>query len=129
MTFKILIVDDEPDIVVLLAKFLRDAGFEVASAGNGLEAFNMIQSWNPHLVISDVQMPVWDGFKLLKSLQDLPSHSTTPILIISGYVGGNEFEFRQSPNFVGFVAKPFNTRRLVDSVKSYLENHNAPGDS
>lgn len=121
MKYKILIVDDEPDIIVLLAKFLRKSGYDVESAADGHEAFDKIQAWNPDLVISDVQMPVWDGFKLLKSLEDLHQQSKTPVLIISGYVGGNELELTRSPHFVGFIAKPFNVRKIVETVGAFFE--------
>lgn len=121
MIHKVLVVDDEPDIVILLAKFLRNSGYDVESAANGREAFEKIQAWHPDLVISDVQMPVWDGFKLLKSLEELPQQIKTPVLIISGYVGGNESELTRSPLFAGFIAKPFNARKIVDAVDSYFE--------
>lgn len=122
MKLKVLVVDDEPDIVVLLRKYLREAGYDTEAAFDGFDAFQKIQAWHPDLVVSDVQMPVWDGFKLLKSLQELHEEHRTPVLIISGYVGGNELELTRSPNFVGFLAKPFNARKIVESVNSYF-NH------
>lgn len=125
MKYKILIVDDEPDIVILLAKFLEKAGYDVDSAANGREAFDKIKSWNPDLVISDVQMPVWDGFKLLKNLQDLSQSKPTPVLIISGYVGGSELELTRSPHFVGFIAKPFNIRKMIEAVDSFFKERNS----
>jgi len=123
MKHKVLIVDDEPDIVRLLAKFLMAAGYETESAENGFEAFKKIQTWHPDLVISDVQMPVWDGFKLLKAVQESAEFSETPIMIISGYVGESAFELNHSPNFAGFIPKPCSTRKIVDSVNSYFDAH------
>ncbi|WP_415062549.1 response regulator [Bdellovibrio sp.] len=125
MKYKILVVDDEPDIVILLAKFLEKAGYEVESAANGREAFDKIKSWAPDLVISDVQMPVWDGFKLLKNLQDLPQSTPTPVLIVSGYVGGSEMELTHSRHFAGFIAKPFNIRRMIEVVDSFFKERSS----
>lgn len=119
--FKVLVVDDEPDILLLLGKFLKREGYDVAFAENGQKAFELIQTWKPDFVISDVQMPVWDGFELLKGLEELGQKHPTPILIISGYIGGNEAELRNSPHFVGFMAKPFNIPSLLQTVRSFAE--------
>lgn len=124
MRFKILIVDDEPDIVALLSKFLHNAGYDIDSASNGLEAFEKIKSWNPDLVVSDVQMPIWDGFKLLQNLQNLQQERKVPVLIISGYAGGDESELTQYPNYAGFIAKPFNIKKFIASVNSFFNGQN-----
>ncbi|WP_413574541.1 response regulator [Bdellovibrio sp. HCB290] len=119
MKSKILIVDDEKDLRDLISYFLTKADYEVALAENGSDGFEKIQNWKPNLIISDIRMPVCDGFELLKKISASPEH-TTPVMFISGYVGGDEDELRKNPNCVGFILKPVNRTELLDMVKHAL---------
>lgn len=119
MKQKILIVDDEQDLRDLISYFLTRANYEVALAENGSVGYEKVQSWKPNLVISDIRMPVCDGFELLKRLTDTPENDT-PVMFISGYVGGDEEELRKNPHCVGFIPKPVNRAELLEMVKQAL---------
>lgn len=116
MAYKILVVDDEKDLRDLISYFLKRENYDVNTAENGKEAFDKIQAWNPQLVISDIRMPVWDGFELIKHVEQLPN-SEVPILFISGYVGGDEETLKKSSHCLGFISKPVNKADLVRIVK------------
>lgn len=116
---KILIVDDEKDLRDLISYFLTRANYEVALAENGCVGFEKVQTWKPHLVISDIRMPVCDGFELLKKISNVPDDET-PVMFISGYVGGDEAELRKNPHCVGFIPKPVNRAELLEMVKQAL---------
>lgn len=116
MNLKILVVDDEPSLLELVAQFLEFEGHIVKTANNGQEAFELAQQWPPDLIISDVQMPICNGLQLYEKLQTLPP-PTIPILFISGYIGGDEMQIHKK-NILGFIAKPF---KITDLVK-HIEN-------
>lgn len=115
MKYKILIVDDEKDLRDLISYFLLREHFDVQTAENGKDAFEKVQSWNPNLVISDIRMPIWDGFELLRKLS--ANDLKTPVMFISGYVGGDEEVLKKDPNCVGFIPKPVTKAELVRLVK------------
>ncbi|WP_413293840.1 response regulator [Bdellovibrio sp. HCB185ZH] len=119
MKHKILIVDDEKDLRDLISYFLTRANYEVALAEDGCVGFEKVKSWNPDLVISDIRMPVCDGFELLKRISDVPDDETR-VMFISGYVGGDEDELRKNPHCVGFIPKPVNRAELLEMVKQAL---------
>ena len=123
MAFKILVVDDEKDLRDLISYFLKRENYEVNTAENGKEAFEKIQSWHPHLVISDIRMPVWDGFELIKQVEQLQTPKV-PILFISGYVGGDEETLKKSAQCMGFISKPVNKNDLIRIVKDAVTKKN-----
>ncbi len=117
MSYKILVVDDELSLVELVAQFLESEGHNIKTANNGQEAFEIAKKWQPDLIISDVQMPICNGFQLHEKLQTLPP-PIIPILFISGYIGGDELKIENKTNILGFLAKPF---KITDLLK-YIEN-------
>lgn len=116
MNLKILVVDDEPSLLELVAQFLELESHNIKTANNGQEAFELAQQWSPDLIISDVQMPICNGLQLYEKIQTLPP-PTIPILFISGYIGGDEMQMHKK-NILGFIAKPF---KITDLLK-YIEN-------
>jgi two-component system response regulator MprA len=107
----VLIVDDEPAIVDLLAQFLVDEGYRVESAGDGQAAYEKAHTLHPDLIIADVMMPRMDGFDLVDRLAD--GEHPVPVILMSAAVVSS----RQG---VPFIAKPFDLGELLDLVNSYL---------
>jgi len=124
MSFKVLLVDDESDFRDLLALFLKREGFEIDSASDGKEAFEKIQASRPDLVISDIRMPIWDGYELLKNVTTLVP-PPIPMLFVSGYGhGDDEATLKSSPNFAGFMSKPVRRQSLLDVVRHFQSQKN-----
>ena len=117
MSYKILVVDDELSLVELVAQFLESEGHNIKTANNGQEAFEIAKKWQPDLIISDVQMPICNGFQLHEKLKTLPP-PIIPILFISGYIGGDELNIQNKTNILGFLSKPFKITALL----KYIEN-------
>jgi CheY-like chemotaxis protein len=82
---KILVVDDEPDLRFILRRILEQAGHEVADAGNGAQALECVRGSLPELVVTDMMMPVMDGYELIRLLRADPATAQIPILAVSGY--------------------------------------------
>lgn len=120
MAFKVLVVDDEKDLRDLLSYFLTRASYDVKTAENGREAIEVIQSWQPNLVISDVRMPISDGFELMENISAIAT-PFIPVLFISGYGGGDEAKLKLNPHCVGFISKPVKKNDLLDYIRR-IEN-------
>ena len=122
---KILVVDDEPDVVTYLAAFFRDNGFEVITALNGREGFDMAQVENPDLISLDITMPHETGIKLLGDLQENAKTSQIPVIIVTGTPG--KFEQLCAGNGrikapAGYFEKPVDRDQLLDKIKRILKD-------
>lgn len=117
---RILIVDDDETIRELLAQFFELEGYETQTASNGKLAFEKAVAARPDLVITDIRMPVWDGFEMAKNLWTLEP-PLVPVIFISGYAEGDELkELRGNPNMIAFFPKPLSAAMLIDKVNEFL---------
>lgn len=112
---KILVVDDDPNLLDLLMDTLNTIGYRAEGVSNGVEALSRIKKEQFQMVISDIKMPEMDGVQLLKKIRELvPS---MPVLFISGYAEP-ELIGRASPD--GFLAKPFRINLLEELIEKTL---------
>ncbi|MBT2970805.1 MAG: two-component system response regulator [gamma proteobacterium symbiont of Ctena orbiculata] len=117
----ILIVDDEPNIVLSVEYLMKREGYEVVTASDGQEAMEKISQSPPDLLILDVMMPRKNGFEVCREIRTDPALSTMPILILSAK--GREAEIKKgiSLGADGYITKPFSTHDLVDKVNQLLQ--------
>ena len=87
MRHKILVVDDEPDIVELVAFNLEAAGYRVITATNGMEALNRARAILPDLIVLDLMLPELDGLSVCEILSRLPSTAPIPVIILTAWKG------------------------------------------
>lgn len=104
---KILVVDDEPDVVAYLTALLQDNGFAVISAANGKEGFTKARSEHPDLIILDVTMPEESGVRMFRNIQGDAETAHIPVVILTGI----------SHDFKRFIE----TRRQVHPPEGYFE--------
>jgi DNA-binding response OmpR family regulator len=116
---KVLIVDDNPDIIGLLRANFRMAGFETDEALNGEVALRRIEEDRPDLIVLDLMMPVLDGWGVLEALQDRPDRP--PVVVVTAAESEGTVERTQELGVSGYVTKPFNLTALVDLVRSVIE--------
>ncbi len=117
---KLLIADDEPNILMLASVLFEDMGYEVVSACNGEEAIDKALSERPDLIITDVIMPKKDGFAVCEAVRNHPDISDTPIIILSAM--GDEYN-KISGFELGaddYITKPFNVEELKARVNALL---------
>ncbi len=107
----VLIADDEPAIVDLLADFLEDQGFNVERADDGAIALRIIRQTHPDLVIADVMMPHLDGYGLVRELEN--GSDGVPVILMSAAVTPRCRD-------VSFIAKPFDLDKLLDLITHNL---------
>lgn len=118
--YKILFVDDEEQIRRLLSSFLTRRGYEVKTAIDGQEALNLLESYTPDLVITDVNMPHVDGTELTRRLRAHPRLGNLPIIMLSAKVQTDEILAGYAEGADEYVPKPIEMRILAAKVESLL---------
>lgn len=121
MTRKVLIVDDEPNIVVALEYLMRQNGFDVRAARNGEEALALLGEFRPDLVLLDVMMPRKDGYQVAQTIRDTPALSGTRILMLTAKGRETEISKGLAVGADAYITKPFSTLELVEQVKRMLD--------
>ncbi len=120
MKRSVLVVDDEPNIVLSLEFLMKQAGYEVRVARDGEAALQAIEDRAPDLVLLDVMLPKRDGYDVCQAIRADPRWAGVRILMLTAR--GREIE-REKGLALGadeYITKPFSTREVVERVKHYL---------
>lgn len=127
MPKKVLIVDDEPNIVLSVEFLMRREGHEVVTASDGQEAIELLAATKPDLMILDVMMPRKNGFEVCAEVRADPTLSRMPILMLTAK--GREAEMKKgiSLGADAYITKPFSTHDLVAKVHELLHREDAEG--
>ena len=120
MTHRILIVDDEPNIVMSLEFILQQSGFETAVARDGDEALQEVERFRPDLVLLDVMMPRRDGYEVCQTLR-ASGWQDLKIVMLTAKGRDTEVAKGLAVGADAYVTKPFSTRELVGQVRALLE--------
>jgi DNA-binding NarL/FixJ family response regulator len=121
MSKRLLVVDDEPNLLRAVAAILRGEGFEVSTARSGREALVSVAQSLPDLIVSDVRMPGMDGFELARKLRSAPNFALVPIIFLTAK---DETEDRVEGFQAGvdvYLTKPFEPNELVAVIKNILQ--------
>lgn len=120
MTHRILIVDDEPNIVMSLEFILQQSGFETAVARDGDEALQQVEAFAPDLVLLDVMMPRRDGYEVCQTLR-ATGWQDLKIVMLTAKGRDTEVAKGLAVGADAYVTKPFSTRELVEKVRTLLQ--------
>ncbi len=115
---RILLVDDDPNLLDVLSLALEDAGYEVATAEDGSEALEKLGKTAPELLVTDINMPVLDGFTLLKRLRE--KGIVLPVILLTSRDNEIDETLGLELGADDYVAKPFSTRVLLARIASLL---------
>lgn len=118
---KILIVDDEPSIVLSLDYLMRKNGYEPFIARNGEEALAIAEKEVPSLVILDIMMPGMDGYEVCEKLRSNPLTSAIKIIFLSAKSGKEAIDKGISVGADKYLTKPFNTKQIMQEVVNLLQ--------
>jgi two-component system OmpR family response regulator len=114
---RILLVEDEPNILISLIFLLEHAGFDVSSETDGLAGLELILRSPPNVVVLDVMLPGLDGFEILKALRSNQNTASLPILMLTAK---GQSEDRNNATKFGadkFISKPFSNAEVVSTIK------------
>ena len=120
-TRRVLIVDDEPNIVLSLEFLMKKAGYTVATAADGEDALEQIRQTAPDLVLLDINIPKGNGYEVCQSIRDNPKWNDVRVVMLTAK--GRDIE-REKGLAVGaddYVTKPFSTQEVVGLVRRLLD--------
>ena len=117
---KILIVDDEPNIIMSLEYALQKNGFEVFVARDGQEALDILKKKVPDLVLLDIMMPNVDGYETLQKIKENEKLASVKVLFLSAKNKENDIEKGLSLGANLYITKPFSLKKLVEKVHELI---------
>jgi two-component system OmpR family response regulator len=122
-THRVLVVDDEPNIVDVISMALRYQGFEVAEAGTGAEALSQVRAFRPHLVVLDVMLPDMEGFDVAERLGS--QRTDVPIIFLTARDSTEDKVRGLTTGGDDYVTKPFSLEELVARIRTILRRTGA----
>ncbi len=119
--YRILIVDDEPDLLAALVRSVKAAGFDVSTARDGESALSEVAKKAPDLILSDVIMPGLNGFQTTRKLKESEASASIPVLLMSAKVGPADTFWAEEVGAVALLKKPLDTRELVQRIEEVIK--------
>jgi DNA-binding response OmpR family regulator len=129
MPYRVLSIDDEPDVTALVRLHLSRAGYEVLTASSGREAIDTIRCRHPDLVLLDLMLPDIDGFGLCEILRQSAVTATIPIVIVTAWATAEARHAGLELGAIDYVTKPFSPRDLVDRVNRHFCHRSISGQA
>jgi DNA-binding response OmpR family regulator len=121
---RVLVVDDEPNILLSLEFLMQQAGFEVTTAEDAEQAQALISRQVPDLILLDISLPGMSGFDLLEQLRADEATRSLPVVMLTAHGREVEKEKGMALGASDYITKPFSTRELVSRVQALLESGN-----
>lgn len=116
----ILVADDDPDILNIVAMSLQAQGYEVHQATNGRDAVDIARSRRPDLILLDMMMPVMSGYEAVAELKADPATQTIPVVGLSAKAMATDIELASGIGMDGYITKPFRIAQVLSVVEGYL---------
>jgi CheY-like chemotaxis protein len=123
MAKKILLIDDEKELVQVMRKQVQNAGYEVHVAYDGQQGLEMARQVHPHLVLTDLSMPVMDGLTFCNELKSGAGTGHIPVIMVSAFA--RQEEEMQRAGVKDYLMKPFDRQTLIDKVNAFFNAQRA----
>jgi DNA-binding response OmpR family regulator len=120
MRKKILVVDDDAELVELLCFNLKQAGFTTVTAFNGIDALKKAGSASPDLILLDLMLPEMNGFGVCETLRRTPATATIPIIMLTAISGEMGRMAGMDSGANDYITKPFSPRELISRIEKLL---------
>jgi len=132
MPKKILIIDDDPDVILFLETILTDNGYETYQANNGQEGLEVLKETRPDLILLDLMMPVKSGLGFFRDIKRTDEFKDIPVIMVTGVAGETGIDLEQffkrgvkqregmelRPD--GYIEKPIDPDRLIEMIKEII---------
>jgi DNA-binding response OmpR family regulator len=122
MTRTVLLVDDEPNIILSLEFLIEQAGYEARVARDGEAALKSIEERKPDLILLDVMMPKRDGFDVCETIRANPAWNDIRIIMLTAKGRDSERERGLALGADAYITKPFSTREAMEQIKRFLDD-------
>jgi CheY-like chemotaxis protein len=119
---KVLVVDDEIHIVHVVSIKLRNNGYEVISADNGADAFELACEAKPDIIVADFQMPVMSGLELVEKLRQCDLTKNIPVIMLTARNFAISQQQQKDLLITQYISKPFSPRELLGHIEDVLHN-------
>lgn len=129
MSGRILVADDEPELLHLLRYVLQASGFDVCVALDGRQALDVIRKEHPDLLLCDVVMPVLNGFETVLAIRKDPTTRSLPVVMLSARGQAQDVQRALDAGADGYVTKPFSYRDLLAEVRRHMQKQAVPQPS
>lgn len=120
MTIRILAIDDSPTMRGLVAAALEPSGFELHLAKDGRDGLDRMAEADPHLVITDINMPKLDGFGVIEGVRASRTHGSIPVLVLTTESGADLKDRARRAGATGWIVKPFDDASLLLTINRVL---------
>ncbi len=117
----LLVVEDDPAMLIALRDILENAGYIILTAENGQEALNVLSNSKPELILSDIAMPVMDGFELLEAVRQRPTGATIPFIFLTARGTREDIFTGKSLGVDDYITKPVTSKELLSAVRARLQ--------
>ncbi len=120
---KVLIIDDEPDLVAYLVTFLGDMGFATVSAPDAIEGKKVAKREKPDVITLDISMPEKSGGKFLRELQEDPDIAHIPVVVVTGVMKEYKTFIHKRKHIkppAGYISKPIDRDKLIETLRDIL---------
>ncbi len=121
MPLTILVADDDVGTRLAIGDYLEASGYSVISAENGKDALRMVETYQPHLIVTDITMPQMDGYELVRQVRRQPSLRLLPVVFLTGRTDPKERVLGYQLGCDVYLAKPFELSELGAIVRNLLE--------
>lgn len=121
-TRKILLVDDEPDLVDTIQCRLEANNFDVVTASNGLQGLERVAETRPDLILLDTNMPVLNGHEMLERIRKNPATRDIPVIMCTALCEAGDIAAASAYGIADYVTKPFDFTELIEKITIALEN-------
>ena len=119
---KILVVDDESDLVAMISIRLEASGYKVVAAYDGQEALEKVRQENPDLIVLDIMIPKLDGYKVCRMLKFDEKYKHIPIILFSARAQESDKKLGERVGANAYITKPFEPKVLLDKIKELTTN-------
>jgi len=119
---KVLAIDDENDILLIIKSALHEEGYDVVTANNGYDGLALAEDASPDLIILDILMPEMDGFEVLQQLRENEKTARIPIVILTGMSSKDKIREALNKGIDYYIVKPFEYQDLVSKVKIAIDD-------
>lgn len=120
MNWDVLVVDDEPDSLEVATRMLKLAGANVHTAENGRDGFEVAKQIRPKFILSDLSMPVMDGWQMLNQLKRNPGTADIPVIALTAHTMPGDRDKAMAAGFHNHVSKPLDPPKLVQQLANIL---------
>ena len=122
----ILVIDDEPDSIEVATEVLTFYGASVYNASNGVEALKILHALIPDLILSDLSMPVMDGWALLSAIRKMERLRNVPVIALTAHAMRGDQERALAAGFNSYLTKPISAMTLVNDILDRVPSLAAP---